>query len=72
MHNLNQFYDRLKKFHTSNNEGMDGVNRTCVMCSKNPSNVVKGRHRRVPKFLSKEITKSLSKTLGSTFSYKSY
>jgi len=32
MHHLNQSSDRLKIFHTSNNEGMDGVNRNCVMC----------------------------------------
>jgi hypothetical protein len=34
MHHLNQSSDWLKKFHTSNNEGMDEVNRNCVMCSK--------------------------------------
>jgi hypothetical protein len=34
MHHLNRSSDRLKIFHNSNNEGMDGVNRNCVMCSK--------------------------------------
>jgi len=34
MHHINQSSDWLKKFHTSNNEGMNGVNRTCVMRSK--------------------------------------